>query len=67
MIAAPNKLTCLRPAASSYWAGRRVLGGAELATVLAPEEQAVILTALNALSNAAIRLDPHSQARWHPG
>ncbi len=45
----------------------RVRWVAELTTVLSPEEQAVIITALNALSNAAIRLDPHSQARWHPG
>lgn len=40
----------------------RVRWMAELTTVLSPEEQATIGAALDSLTNAAIRLDPHSQA-----
>ncbi len=39
----------------------RVRWMAELTTVLSPEEQATIVAALDALTSAAIRLDPHSQ------
>jgi DNA-binding MarR family transcriptional regulator len=41
----------------------RVRWMAELASVLSPDEQAVIVTALDTLTSAAIKLDPHSQAR----
>lgn len=40
----------------------RVRWMTELTTVLSPEEQDTIVAALNSLTNAAIRLDPHSQA-----
>ena len=39
----------------------RVRWMAELTTVLSPEEQDTIVAALDALTSAAIRLDPHSQ------
>lgn len=41
----------------------RVRWMAELTTVLSPEDQTTIIAALGALTSAAIRLDPHSQAR----
>jgi DNA-binding MarR family transcriptional regulator len=41
----------------------RVRWTAELTTVLSPEDQAVIVTALDALTSAAIKLDPDNQAR----
>jgi DNA-binding MarR family transcriptional regulator len=41
----------------------RVRWMAELTTVLSPEEQTTIIAALDALTSAAIHLDPHSQAR----
>ncbi len=40
----------------------RVRWMAELTTVLSPEEQDTIVAALDALTSAAIRLDPYSQA-----
>ena len=40
----------------------RVRWMAELTTVLSRDEQATIVAALDALTSAAIRLDPHSQA-----
>lgn len=40
----------------------RVRWMAELTTVLSPEEQTTIIAALDALTSAAIRLDPQSQA-----
>jgi DNA-binding MarR family transcriptional regulator len=44
----------------------RVRWMAELTTVLSPEDQTTIVAALDALTNAARQLDPHSQAR-EPG
>lgn len=44
----------------------RVRWTAELTTVLSPEDQAVIVTALEALTSAAIQLDPDNQARAQP-
>lgn len=41
----------------------RVRWMAELTTVLSPEEQATIVAALDALTSAAIHLDPNSHAR----
>jgi DNA-binding MarR family transcriptional regulator len=41
----------------------RVRWMAELTTVLSPEDQTTIIAALDALTSAAIRLDPYSQAR----
>jgi DNA-binding MarR family transcriptional regulator len=41
----------------------RVRWMAELTTVLSPEDQTTIIAALDALTSAALRLDPHSQAR----
>jgi DNA-binding MarR family transcriptional regulator len=40
----------------------RVRWMAELTTVLSPDEQTTIVAALDALTSAAVRLDPHSQA-----